>query len=318
MADDYYKTLGVSRGASAEEVQKAYRKLARKHHPDANPDDDTAKGKFTAVQNAYDVLSDPEKRKLYDQYGPQFEQVAAGAGAHHGGGFHGAGPGGGVRFEDVDLGDLFGDGGPAGFSEFFRHVGGGGGPRGGPRRSPMRGGDLHHEVKIPFEKSIGGGDIELALVLPNGQRETLVAKIPKGIEDGKSIRLRGKGEPGHHGGPAGDLLITVYVAPHPHFRRAGKNLEVTVPVTLGEAAGGAKIDVPLPRGTVMLTVPAKSSSGKKLRLKGLGVDTGKGPPGDLLAELQIVLPPGLTSEDIEQLRQIDQRHPHNPRAELRW
>jgi len=328
MAQDYYQTLGVSRGASADEIQKAYRKLARKYHPDANPDDQTAKNRFKQVQEAYEVLRDPEKRKLYDQYGPDFERVAAAGGAGPRG-WSGAGPGGAnVHFEEVDLGDLFGGGGPGGFSEFFRHFAGGGAGAspfaagGDARRSyrtaASRGADLHHEVRIPFEKSVSGGEVELNVVRGGGKRETIVAKIPKGIQDGKTIRLRGQGEKGPGGGPPGDLLITVHVAPHDHFRREGKNLIVTVPVTLSEAAAGARVDVPSPKGTVTVTVPPKTSSGRKLRLKGLGVEDGKGAAGDLLAEVEIVLPKDLTDEDVKLLRQVDERHPQQPRAHLRW
>lgn len=328
MAEDYYKVLGVGRGAKAEEIQKAYRNLARKYHPDMNPDDTTARQKFQAVQRAYDVLSDPEKRKLYDQFGPEFEQMGAGAGAGAGpagGTWTRTGPGGATfRFEDVDLSDLFGGGmggGEAGgFSDFFRQFGGapGGGPRASARREPPRGSDLHHEVQVPFQTAISGGEVQLNIVRASGKRETITAKIPAGISDGRRIRLRGQGESSPRGGPAGDLLIKVNVAPHPFFRRVEKNLEVTVPVALLEAAQGAKVDIPSPRGTVTLTVPPGTSSGRKLRLKGLGVDTGKGEPGDLLAEIQVMLPKALDNEDLELLRKIDQKHPQDARAELRW
>ena len=327
MAQDYYETLGVARGATKEELQKAYRKLARKYHPDANPDDKTAKERFKQVQEAYDVLGDDEKRKLYDQFGPDFERVAAGGGPGGGRSWSGGGPGGAhVHFEEVDLNDLFGGGGgagPGGFSEFFRHFTGGAGPQGAdPRRSrrpsAMRGADLQHRVTIPFEKSITGGEVELMVVRGGGKRETIVAKIPPGIEDGKSIRLRGQGEKGQAGGPSGDLLINVQIKPHEHFRRDGKNLIVTVPVTLLEAAEGAKVDVPSPKGTVTVTIPPKTSSGKRLRLKGLGVDDRKGAAGDLLAEIEITLPSDLTKDDIALLRQIEEQHPQDPRGHLRW
>jgi DnaJ-class molecular chaperone len=328
MAEDYYQTLGVARDASDDDIQKAYRKLARKLHPDMNPDDTKAADKFKAVQLAYDVLSDSEKRKLYDQFGPNFEQVRAAGGAAGGTGGRtwssgGAGPGGATfHFEDVDLGDLFGGGGtaPGGFSEFFRHFSEGGrASAGGARkREPVRGADLEHEVEVPFQTAIQGGEVQLNVVRHDGRRETITAKIPKGMADGKRIRLRGQGEPSPQGGQPGDLLLTVRVARHAYFRRDGKNLEVTVPVSLFEAAAGAKIDVPTPRGTVSVTIPPGSSSGRKLRLKGLGVDDGKGAAGDLLAEVQIMLPRELSSDDVEMLKQIDQRHPSQPRADLRW
>ena len=319
MPQDFYQTLGVARGATSEEIQKAYRKLARKHHPDANPDDAKAKEKFKQVQEAYDVLSDDEKRKLYDRFGHDYERVAAAGGEAGGRTWSGGGPGGAnVHFEEVDLNDLFGGGDAGGFSEFFRHFSGGP-PGGGRSRGPraVRGADLHHDVTIPFEKSITGGEVELKIIRGGGKRETIVAKIPPGIENGKSIRLRGQGEKGQAGGPAGDLLITVGVSSHEHFRRDGKNLIVTVPVTLLEAAEGAKVDVPSPKGTVTVTIPPNTSSGKRLRLKGLGVDDKKS-AGDLLAEVEIVLPPDMTPEDVEALRQIDSRHTQDPRGHLRW
>jgi DnaJ-class molecular chaperone len=326
MADDYYQTLGVARDATEDDIQKAYRKLARKLHPDMNPDDKKAADKFKQVQLAYEVLSDAEKRKLYDQFGPNFEQLrAAGAGAGPGGRTWSTsdGPGGAsFRFEDVDLGDLFGGGAEApggGFSEFFRHFGGGRATAGGARhREPPRGADIEHEVEVPFQTAVQGGEVQLNVVRHDGRRETITAKIPQGIADGKRIRLRGQGEASPHGGQPGDLLLTVRAAPHPYFRRDGKNLEVTVPVTLLEAAEGAKVDVPSPRGTISVTVPAGSSSGRKLRLKGLGVDDGKGSPGDLLAEVQIMLPRDLSADDVALLKQIDQRHPLSPRTDLRW
>lgn len=327
MAEDYYQTLGVERTASDDDIQKAYRKLARKLHPDMNPDDKQVGEKFKKVQLAYEVLSDAEKRKLYDQFGPNFEQMRAAGGAAGGPGGRtwsssGAGPGGGsFRYEDVDLGDLFGagaEGTGGGFSEFFRHFGDGKRGAGSRRREPSRGSDLEHEVEVPFQTAVQGGEVQLNVVRHDGQRETITAKIPKGIADGKRIRLRGQGEASPDGGPAGDLLLTVRSAPHPYFRREGKNLDVTVPVTLREAAEGAKIDVPSPRGTVTLTVPAGSSSGRKLRLKGLGVDDGKGTPGDLMAEIQIMLPRDLSADDLEQIRKIDERHPQQPRTDLRW
>jgi DnaJ-class molecular chaperone len=327
MADDYYKTLGVSRDATADEIQKAYRNLARKYHPDVNPDDKAAQQKFKEVQNAYDVVGDPEKRKKYDQFGPQFEQMGAG-GAGPGGGQYrtwtGGGPGGATyQYEgDVDLGDIFGSAGGepgGGFSEFFRHfTGGAAGAQQSRTRTPRAGADIQHEIEVPFQTAVSGGEVQLNVIRDDGERETITAKIPKGIEDGKKIRLRGQGEPGPRGGPAGDLIITVRVAAHPHFRRVGKNLEVTVPVTLLEAAEGAKVDIPTPRGTITLTVPQGTSSGRKLRLKGMGVEPPKGDAGDLLAEIQVMIPDRLSPEELEQIRQIDARHRMSPRGDLRW
>ncbi len=322
MATDYYSTLGVSRTATPEEIQKAYRKLARKYHPDMNPDDATAKKKFQEVQAAFEVLSDAEKRKRFDQFGSDFESAGAGRG----------GPGGGPQwryssssgpqtypFDVNDLGDLFGRGGGAeeggGFADLFKQFGGGG--RGGRRASrAARGNDLKHELTVPFATAVLGGEAALMVQRHDGNVESIKVKIPAGIDDGKKIRLRGQGEPGEGNGPAGDILLTIHVSPHPQFRRAGNRLDVRVPVTLAEAATGAKVDVPTPQGTITLTVPPNTSSGKKLRIKGQGIKTV--PPGDLFAEIQIVLPENLSAEDRQALADISGRFPQNPRSELRW
>jgi DnaJ-class molecular chaperone len=322
MADDFYKILGVSRTADQAAIQKAYRELARKHHPDMNPDDKSAKEKFQKIQRAYDVLNDPKKREMYDRFGPDFERVAEGAGAGWrpgGAGWSGAGPGGGATFEDFDFSQVFGgQPGGGGFADIFSQFAGGA-PR-GARATPgaRRGADVRHEVEIPFQTAVTGGEVQLMVRRPSGEVETISVKVPQGIEDGKKIRLRGQGEPAPRGGQAGDLIVVVRIRPHPHFERKGRNLEVRVPVTLAEAAMGAKIDVPTPKGTITLTVPPGSSSGRRLRVKGYGVSSAGAPAGDLFAELQIVLPPELDEDDKELIRQLDRRHPMSPRAELKW
>jgi DnaJ-class molecular chaperone len=320
MAEDYYKTLEVSRNASQEEIDKAYRKLARKYHPDVNPDDKTAKKKFQQVQAAYDVLRDPQKREMYDRYGSSFE--TAGAGGPRGGPTWHAGQGFNFSFEDLDFGQFFGDrfGGEADadlggiFGQFAR----GAGP--GRRRSAAgRGGaDLHAEVEVPFVTAVAGGEVQIDVQRPGQKGGALTVKIPPGIEDGKKIRLRGQGQPAPRGGPPGDLLLTVHVAAHPHFQRRGNHLHVKVPVTLSEAFLGAKVDVPTPRGTVSVRVPPKTSSGAKLRIKGHGVAPASGPAGDLFAEVQIVLPDAVDEPAREMIRQLGERYSHDPRANLRW
>jgi len=318
MATDYYATLGVSRTSSAEEIQKAYRKLARKYHPDMNPDDATAKKKFQEVQSAFEVLSDPDKRKRYDQFGADFE--AAGA--------PGGGPGGwryttstGPQTYPFDLNDLFGGGaaegmGGGGFADIFKQFSKG---RGGRNAAPAtRGNDLKHELTVPFNTAVLGGEAALSVERADGNVETIRVKIPAGIDDGKRIRLRGQGVPGIGGAPAGDILLTIRVSPHPYFRRTGNRLEVRVPVTLAEAAEGAKIDVPTPQGTITLTVPPNTSSGKRLRVKGHGVRSTNQPPGDLFAEIQVVLPDRMSEEERQQLAQISKKHPQNPRTDLKW
>ena len=319
MAEDYYKILGVSRDASQEEIQRAYRKLARKYHPDMNPDDQSAKKKFQQVQAAFDVLSDPQKREMYDRYGSSFETM--GAGGPRGKTTWHAGPGFNFSFEDLDFGQFFGDrfGAEAGvdpggiFSQFAR--------RGRSRKrsaGPRRGNDLHAEIEIPFVTSISGGEVPLDIHRPSGEGGALSVKVPPGIEDGKRIRLRGQGEPAVGGGPPGDLLLIVHVAPHPCFQRRGNHLHVKLPVTLSEAALGAKVDVPTPRGTVALRIPPGTSSGAKLRIKGHGVASARGPHGDLLAEVQIVLPDTLDEASREAIRRLDDRYANHPRANLQW
>jgi DnaJ-class molecular chaperone len=317
MAEDYYATLGVSRTASAEEIKKAYRKLARENHPDLHPDDPKAKEKFQQVQNAFDVLNDPKKREMYDRYGSAYESMGGGGPqgprGWPGGGFHGGG-----EAHEVNLEDLFGGAG-GGFADLFKQFGGRGRTGAGSRRAAAEAGaDLEHQLSIPFATAILGGEAHIAVQRGDGRSESIRVKIPAGIEDGKKIRLRGQGEPGSNCGPAGDILIRVSVAPHPFFRRFGKRLEVTVPITLAEAIGGGKIDVPTPHGAITLSVPPGSSSGRKLRVKGHGVKAGAGEPGDLFAELQIVVPKHLSDDDRQQLTEIAQRYNDNPRTELRW
>jgi DnaJ-class molecular chaperone len=317
MANDYYATLGVSRSASPEEIQKAYRKLARKYHPDMNPDDATAKKKFQEVQAAFEVLSDAEKRKKYDQFGSDFESVGAGGGPRTWRYTTTGGP----QTYPFDINDLFGGGEPdmeggGGFADLFKQFSRTRGARGGARSA--RGADLKTDLTVPFATAVLGGEAALSVQRGNGNVETIRVKIPAGIDDGKRIRLRGQGEQGDGSGPAGDILLTIHVSPHPHFRRTGTRLDVRVPVTLAEAALGAKVDVPTPQGTIALTVPPNTSSGKRLRIKGHGVRPAGQSPGDLFAEIQIVLPDNLSEDDRQRLAEISNRYPQNPRADLRW
>ncbi len=328
MSEDYYATLGVGRSANSDEIQKAYRKLAKKYHPDMNPDDKAAQQKFKEVQQAYDVLSDDKKRKMYDQYGPQFEQMGTGGGPQRSGqvppgfgGFDfggGGGRGGGESVDNLppDLQDLLRQftGGGGGF-EF------GGAPQ--PRRRSRKGAgqpgaNVQHEVEVPFREAVTGGEVSLRV--DRGRKiETITAKIPAGIESGKTLRLRGQGEPSTTGGPAGDLLITVRIAPHPHFRRDGLDLIARVPVTVAEAALGAKVDVPTPHGTITLKVPAGTSSGTRLRAKGQGIKASDGRTGDLYAEIAIVIPKTIDEKSGELLRELESRwNQPDPRTDLEW
>ena len=318
MDEDYYKLLGVSRTATADEIQKAYRKLAKKYHPDVNPDKN-AKTKFQQIQTAYETLNDPEKREMYDRYGSSYESFGAGPGP--GGGAwrtYSTGPGG---FEGFDFSQVFGGGGQGsaeagGFGDFFQQFAGaqGGTGRRTNRRS-ARGADVQHELEIPFQSAVTGGEARLRMRRPNGKEETITVKIPPGIEHGQTIRLRGQGE---QGARPGDLLITVRVGSHPHFRRKGLDLEVGVPVTLQEAALGAKVDVPTPHGVITVKIPPATSSGKRLRIKGQGVENKAGDKGDLYAEVLIALPEKLDEESQELIRRVAAKQSFNPRADLRW
>ena len=321
MAEDYYKILGVRRDASQAEIQKAYRELARKHHPDMNPDDKTAKEKFQEVQTAFDVLGDTEKREMYDRYGSSFETM--GAGGPRGGPAWGAGQGG-FSFEDIDFsqffGERFGTEAPEGlgdlFSQFRTPVGAR--ARRTAPKARRRGADVHHELQITFNTSITGGEVQITVRGQSGETKTISVKVPPGIQEGQKIRVRGQGEPGPHGGTPGDILITIRVASHPFFTRRGNHLHMKAPVTVAEAALGAKVDLPTPTGTVSLSIPAGTSSGTKLRVKGHGAATKGGPPGDLFVEVQIVLPEKLEDEDRKLIEEFGKRHPQNPRAKLKW
>ena len=323
MAEDHYETLGVPRTASAEDIRKAYRELARKYHPDLHPDDASAKEKFKKVQTAFDVLNDQSKREMYDRYGSAFEGVGPGGagggwgggrGPFPGGGFPGGGGGGGA---EIDLESLFGGGG---FGDLF---GGGGGARSRGRRRQTRaaGEDVTARIDIPFTLAIDGGKTDVRLDR-DGKTETISVTIPQGLPDGARMRLRGQGLPGTGGGPAGDLLLDVRVEPHPLFRRSGDTLEVTLPVSITEAIEGAKVDLPTPWGTIALKVPPGTSGGRKLRAAGMGVRHANGAKGDLIAEVQIVLPTLADAAAREALlaaaKAAEGGAAAGPRAALRW
>lgn len=328
MAEDFYKTLGVKRDASQAEIQKAYRDLARKYHPDLNPNDKKAKEKFQKVQAAFEVLNDTSKRELYDRYGSSFEAYAQGGGARpqaRGGWQHTTGGGGGGPtaggFEDVDFSEFFGErfaGDPSGgFGDLFGQFRKAAGKRGRGRAAAPGGGNVESEITIPFQTAVTGGKVDLALQRSDGKTESISVKIPPGVDEGKKIRLRGQGE-SLGGGPAGDLLLTIHVAPHPYFHRRGKDLEVRLPITLAEAVAGGKVDLPTPWGTISLRIPPRTSSGKKLRVKGHGIRPASGEPGDLFAETAIVLPERIDDVTVEAIKRLDEEQKTNPRAELRW
>ena len=302
--DDYYQVLGVSKTASREEIQKAYRQLARKYHPDLNQSDPKgAKEKFQKVQEAFDVLGNPEKRQVYDQFGVSPDQMGSGGGqGPFQWSFGGGSPGRKTNFNFNNLDDImhmFGGGfGGATPDEFFN-----------AGRQPRRGRDVETALSIPFALSITGGKVDVQV----GGR-TVSVTIPVGIEENKKIRLPGLGEPDPNGGGSGNLFITVHIDEHPCFRRQGNNLYVDVPLSLKEAIFGTKIDIPTPKGNVTMTIPAGTSSGMKLRIKQCGV----GGTGDLFAILQVVLPKKWSDADKVLLEKL-QTEPEEPiRGKLRW
>jgi len=296
---DFYAVLGVPKNADPAAIKKAYRKLARTLHPDQNPDDAAAEARFKEVGEAYAVLSDPEQRKQYDAV-----RAMAGGGARFA-----AGPGGGggaAGFEDL-FGGIFGAGagpGGAGGGTRVRYTSQGGGPGlddllgglfgGGGRGAafgPRPGADIEATTTLPFRQAVEGSTVSLMV-----DGRTVNARIPPGVRDGQRIRLRGKGRPGDAGGPPGDLVIAVKVEPHPVFSIDGRDLRVTVPVSFGEAALGAQVEVPtLDGATVRVKVPPGTPSGRILRVRGRGVTTPKG-KGDLLVTVQVMVPQRLSDD----------------------
>ncbi len=309
MADDPYKVLGVSREASADDIRKAYRKLAKEYHPDLHPGDAAAEERFKAVSAAYDLLGDPDKRGRFDRGEidasgherpeQQYYRHYADAGAEHP--YHST-----EGFADfADIGDVF--------SDLFGHARGaqGGGRQGAAFR--MRGGDVRYNFTVDFLDAVQGA--KQRITLPDGSALDLT--IPAGVRDGQVLRLKGKGQPGVGGAPSGDALVEVHIRPHKLFRREGDDIHIELPITLAEAAGGAKIDVPTTDGSVVMTVPKNANSGTRLRLKGKGVAAGKaGKRGDQYVTLRVVLPEKPDDELVEFLDRWERENPYDPRAGL--
>ncbi len=316
MADrDYYAALGVTRGASQEEIQRAYRKLARQYHPDVNKDPG-AEEKFKEVSEAYDVLSDPETRRRYDAFGAEFRQVpegvdaetwrrarsgaGAGAGSRPGGGWTSSWPGGsdgeqvwvssGGFGEGIDLDDLLGG--------MFGGRAAGPGSGGRTRRGwgHVAGADQEFELELSVQDAYTGGRRWLTVSGPDGQR-SLEVNIPAGVTDGQRIRLAGKGGAGSGGAPSGDLYLVVRLAPHPRYRVEGRDLYVDLPLAPWEAALGTTVAIETLGGEAKVKVPAGTSSGRRLRLRGRGLPNPRGKAGDLYAEARIVVPHRLSEEE---------------------
>lgn len=364
---DYYEILGVRKGASDKEIKHAYRRLARKHHPDVNPNNKAAEAKFKEITEAYEVLSDPAKRRQYDQFGRQ--PFSAG---HEATQRPGAGPGG-FDFSQFDLG------GPGGIEDLFSDLFGRRGQE--AQTGPSKGEDLHYAIDLDFEDAVRGLSTELSLQrhapcpsclgtgagtggqfytcpacggsgrvrgklgLFGGQQacprckgtgklpssrcsschgegavlkaERIAVKIPPGVENGSNVRVQGKGHAGRVGGPPGDLYIVTRVRPHPFFERKGDNIYCEVPITVTEAALGAKIEVPTVDGKASMRIPPETSSGQVFRLRDMGVPHLKGPGrGDQFVTIKIILPRNLDTRSQELFRELGRLHPEDPRRAI--
>ena len=313
---DYYAILGVSKNATEDEIKKAYRKLARKHHPDVNPGDAAAENKFKDINEAQEVLLDPEKRKLYDRFGAQWEQYqrAGGQAQDFDWSQWQSQPGGGRTYTRTvnpeEFEELFGAQG-GGFSDFFESLFGGGmgGRRGGDfsgfaqqQVRPRRGRDQEHTIEISLEEAFQGTSRTLEW---EGGRK-IEAKIPPGVKTGSRVRLGGQGGSGSSGGESGDLYLKIKVRPHDRFQREGDNLKTTVPVDLYTAVLGGKVSVSSLARTVNLTIPPETDNGKQFRLRGLGMPNLRDPDkrGDLYAVVSIQVPHNLTEEEKKLFRQL--------------
>ena len=300
---DFYSVLGVTRSSSADEIQRAYRKLARTYHPDVNKDP-AAEERFKEISEAYDVLSDPETRAKYDRFGSSFRQVPDGASAAEWERAQRVNRRGSEgtqdfdswttgEFDGIDLDDLFGN-------MFGRR-----------RRSPTRGADQEATIEISLEDAFKGAKRRITLPGVNGQRSYDV-KIPPGVIEGQRIRLSGQGGQGSNGQP-GDLYLIVHIAPHPRFRIDGRDIYVDLLVAPWEAALGAKVAVEGPGGDAKLTVPAGTSSGRKLRLRGRGLPNPKGTPGNLYAEVRIMVPRRLSEREKSLFEELARESDFDPR-----
>lgn len=318
---DLYSELGLSKGASKDDIKRAYRALAKELHPDRNPDDARAEERFKRVAYAHDVLTDDKKRSLYDEFGEV--GLKEGFDAERARGFGGAGPGAGgfSGFEDILRGVGRANTRRGGFGSSVEDLFGGGGIEDlfsgmGRQARPAKGADHQSEIRISFEEAIQGVEKELS-VRDGADTRTLRVRIPAGVRDGGKVRLRGQG--GRSGvGAAGDLVLTVHVDEHAFYRRDGDDLHLDLPVTLSEAWKGASLSVPTPSGNVSLRVPARVQSGAKLRLRGKGVAGRKGNAGDLFVHIQIRLPDGADEERVaEALEALEGEYDPGLRAHLR-
>jgi DnaJ-class molecular chaperone len=321
MPRDYYEVLGIKRDASADDIKKAHRKQARKYHPDVNKNNPSATEKFKEAQEAYDVLSDPQKRQNYDQFGhagvnatgpagggDPFEAYRRSRGRRGGGSTWQANPN--VTVEDFDFG---GGGDPSSiFEQLFGARGGGGRGRVPPR--PQRGQDVEHAVTLTFEQAARGTTLPLQ-INRDGKIESIEVKIPAGVKDGSRIRIRGRGE--QTNGEPGDLYIIAAVHPHSYFRREGMDVYLELPISAYEAILGAKIQVPTLDGPVTLSIPPGTGGSAKLRIKGRGIERG-GEKGDQYVQVRILVPKDLDDQEKAAIEKIAEKHPLDARSDVRW
>ncbi len=297
--DDPYKTLGVDKSATDAEIKKAYRKLAKKYHPDLNPSDKVAEAKFKDISTANDLLGDPEKRAKFDR--GEIDSTGADRPEYQYYKQYGGRPGAQQYASDSNFEDMGGI-----FSQMF------GQRQAGGRHFDMRGSDARYNLGVDFLDAVNGNSQRITL--PDGA--ALDVKIPQGIKDGQTIRLRGKGHPGTGNGPPGDAYVEITVRPHKLFRREGDDIVLDVPITFDEAVLGGKIDVPTIDGRVRINVPAGASSGQTLRLKGKGVQPRKGKAGDQRCVLKIVMPKTIDGSLRDFAENWRHEHAYDPRKDM--
>lgn len=290
MPSDPYEILGVGKSATADEIKRAYRKLAKQYHPDRNPGDKQAEQRFKEVQAAYDVLGDAKRREEFDRFG------AGGPTPHYEQWQHAPQPEGAVRFSfsGDDLNGIF--------EQFFSRASARPRKRGNGARS--RGADIEHIVEITLEEVLSGATRELLLTDAEGESERLMVRVPRGVEDGQKIRVRGRGQPGRGG--RGDILIVCRLRPHPRFRRVGRDLEIDLPIPFTQAALGGSVEVATLTGAATVKIPAGASSGTRLRLRGQGLPDPRGDErGDLFALIRVTVPKRLSPKAQALLEQLD-------------
>ncbi len=303
---DYYKTLGVSKSASAEEIKKAYRRLARQHHPDVNKKPEAEK-RFKEVNEANEVLSDADKRKRYDTIGPEWARVQNGGGRQQPGGFQWV-------YTGQSGADPF-NGEATGFSDFFRTLFGEGAadidtgplfgrPSANRRRRAAAGADVEQDVEITLAEAYKGTERQVELRLSDGTTRRLSVRVPTGVRDGQRIRLAGQGAPSAAGGPSGDLFLRMRVRPHPVFQRDADDLRMELPVALHEAMLGAEVTVPTLKGRVSLRIPPETQNGRVIRLAGQGMPRPTGGHGDLYVTVKVVLPTKLSDKERELVTEL--------------